>query len=190
MFATKTNTPEYPPASMLTRTIAFFLDIFLVFLLSLAMVAAIYPEGMETFQAFSEQAANTSNLKGIESEIKENEELRKFASLITSTSFLIMLLYFSVAEALLSGATLGKKIFNLRTAYRDSPRIPPLGQLFIRAFIKTFTFFCFGVNFLFIFFGNFLIAYFRRDRRTLHDLLTKTSVVPGFLPDSEEERQH
>ena len=154
------------------------------------MVAAIYPEGMETFQAFSEQAANTSNLKKVESDMRENEELLKFISLLTGSSFLIMLLYFTVAEALLGGATLGKKIFNLRTAYRDSPRIPPLGQLFIRALIKTFTFCCFGMSLMFIFFGNFLIAFFRKDRRTLHDLLTKTSVVPGFLPDQDEERQY
>ena len=183
--------PEYPPASMLNRTIAFLLDIMLVIILTVVIVSTAFPEGMAELQTRSEEAAKAGKLfLSPEDVTQDNQTLRKFMGMISGTSFLLMLLYFMLSEVLLGGATLGKKVFNLRTAYRDSPRIPPLGQLFLRALIKTVSFLSLG-SILFILFANFLIAFFRPDRRTLHDILTKTSVVPGFLPEQEEEhRQH
>jgi uncharacterized RDD family membrane protein YckC len=195
MFPKSTDTPEYPPANILLRTVAFVLDIFLLVFLTMAICGVINKEGMEAFQLHSQEismkAAEKGGLHDLETEIvklaDENPKLSEFMLLMSTTSFILMILYFTLCEAFLGGSTLGKKVFNLRTAYRDSPRIPPLGQLFIRATIKTFAFLCFGHKYLFILFGTFLIAFFRRDRRTLHDLLTRTSVVPGYLPEQEDE---
>ena len=185
MFAQLTD-PEYPPASMLNRSIAFILDIMLVIILTTVILSTAFPEGMEELQGRSEEAANQGKFLNLEEEMKDNPTLRKFFGMTSATSLFLMILYFMFSEVLLGGATLGKKVFNLRTAYRDSPRIPPLGQLFIRSLIKTISFISVG-SILFILAANYLIAFFRKDRRTLHDLLTKTSVVPGFLPEAEEE---
>ena len=189
MFAQITD-PEYPPASMLNRSIAFMLDIMLVIVLTTVIVSTAFPEGMEELQTRSQEAADQGKFLNLEEAMIDNPVLQKFFAMTSATSLFLMILYFALIEVFLGGATLGKKVFNLRTAYRDSPRIPPLGQLFIRSVLKTISFISVG-SILFFLVGNYLIAFFRKDRRTLHDILTKTSVVPGFLPEQEEEhRQH
>ena len=107
-------------------------------------------------------------------------------------SMIAPFLYFALSEIFLGGCTLGKKCFNLRTAYRDSPRLPPLGAQAIRSFIKSIAgLSLISQNPLLIFFMNFLIAFYNKGRKAGHDLISRTSVVPGFLPDDDsKENQH
>ena len=187
MFAQVTDS-EYPPASMLNRTAAFTLDVLLVIILVFSFVEPNLNEIIELANSFYEQASESSHLKKTNTQLEENNSTLLW--LVFSSSPLPLLFYFTMAEILLGGTTLGKKVFNLRTAYRDSPRIPPVGQTFIRSLLKTISFISVGSIILFFLVGNYIIAFFRKDRRTLHDILTKTSVVPGFLPDPEEEHRY
>ena len=46
-------------------------------------------------------------------------------------------------------------------------------------------------NLFFIFPINFLIAFCNKGRKAGHDLISRTSVVPGFLPDDDSKKnQH
>ena len=62
-----------------------------------------------------------------------------------------------------------------------------LGAQAIRSFVKSIA--SLGLipqnPLFFIFFMNFLIAFYNKGRKAGHDLLSRTSVVPGFLPDEE-----
>ena len=186
--------PEYPPASLLLRSIAYLLDMALLLLLTWGILGLIYPAGMEVFVSYSQDlhgsSSNLDNInQGLEQLAKDNPDFQKMLLASQPLSFLVLLFYFMFCETLLGGATLGKKTFNLRTAYRDSPRIPPLGQLFIRSTIKSISSLGIGHPFLFLLSGNFIVAFFLRDRKCIHDYLTHTSVVPGFLPEPTEGEQ-
>lgn len=187
------NPPEYPPASLLLRSIAYLLDMALLLLLTWGLLGLIYPAGMEVFVSYSQNLQGSNNIdninQGLEQLAKDNPEFQKLLLASQPLSFLVLLFYFMLCETLLGGATLGKKTFNLRTAYRDSPRIPPLGQLFIRSTIKSLASLSIGHPIMFLLSGNFLIAFFLRDRKCIHDYLTHTSVVPGFLPDPTVGRE-
>ena len=102
-------------------------------------------------------------------------------------SMLTPFLYFFVSEILLGGYTLGKKTFNLRTAYRDSPRLPPLGAHALRSMVKSIASIALISQnpLLLVFFINFLIAFYNPGRRAGHDLISRTSVVPGYLPEDD-----
>ncbi|GEM_PF-1330313 len=187
---------EYPPANIMLRSIAFLLDMFLVIFITLTILGTLYPEGMETFKEHSQQLSKSNSetpdldtiTNNLEKLAEENPQFYKLMMMSQPLTFFLLLFYFTLSEVLLGGSTLGKKIFNLRTAYRDSPRIPPLGQLFVRSSIKTISALSLGHPVLFLLVGNFMIAFFRKDRRAGHDLLTKTSVVPGFLPENEDSK--
>ena len=187
---------EYPPANIMLRSIAFLLDMFLVLFITWTLLGVLYPEGMEVFMEHSRQLSQ-SNAEGTDLEVitndleklaEENPQFSKLMMMSQPLTFFLLLFYFTLSEVLLGGSTLGKKIFNLRTAYRDSPRIPPLGQLFVRSSVKTISALSLGHPVLFLLVGNFMIAFFRKDRKAGHDLLTRTSVVPGFLPENEEPK--
>ena len=187
---------EYPPANIMLRSIAFLLDMFLIIFITLTILGALYPEGMEVFKNHSQQISNSNSetpdfetiTNNLEKLAEDNPQFYNLMMMSQPLTFFLLLIYFTLSEVLLGGSTLGKKIFNLRTAYRDSPRIPPLGQLFVRSSVKTIAALSLGHPVLFILVGNFMIAFFRKDRRAGHDLLTRTSVVPGFLPEFEESR--
>ena len=121
--------------------------------------------------------------------VEKNPEAKKLLVSMQLTTFFGLVFYFTFSELLMGGCTLGKKVFNLRTAYKDSPRNPPVGSMLLRSTVKTFCSMSFGHPILFILTGNFLIAFLSKGRRTGHDLITHTSVVPGFLPVEENVAQ-
>ena len=187
--------PEYPPANLLLRSIAYLLDMALLLIAIRGILGLFFPAGMEEFVRFSIDFQESVGSQGkpdlaalnqaMMQLAGESHEFARFIVAIGPLSFLVLLFYFTLTETFLGGATLGKKTFNLRTAYRDSPRIPPLGQLFIRSTIKSVTTISMASPFLFLLSINFLLAFIHRDRKCLHDYLTRTSVVPGFLPEEE-----
>ncbi len=119
--------------------------------------------------------------------VKEHPDAASKLMLASLFSMVAPFLYFALSEIFLGGCTLGKKCFNLRTAYRDSPRVPPLGAQAIRSFVKSIASLALISQnpLFFLFFMNFIIAFYNKDRKAGHDLLSRTSVVPGFLPDEE-----
>jgi uncharacterized RDD family membrane protein YckC len=85
----------------------------------------------------------------------------------------VIFLYFFFSEISAGGSSLGKRIFRLRIV-----SIQTLGPLSVslaclRTFISTL---CLTLFFPFLFI-NFFVGLFRRDRRCLHDLMTKSWVI-------------
>ena len=52
---------EYPPANIMLRSIAFLLDMLLIIFITLTILGALYPEGMEVFKNHSQQISNSNS---------------------------------------------------------------------------------------------------------------------------------
>lgn len=100
---------------------------------------------------------------------------------VGTVTFLIMLAALTIQEAL-TGATLGKRIFRLRTAEIPGGGRPPFLSCLMRSAWKS-AFFALP-NPLFGLLGivNFHVPLFRKDRRAWHDLWTRTQVVEETRP--------
>lgn len=93
------------------------------------------------------------------------------------TTFYTMLLALTLQEWLMRGTTLGKRMLNLRTIDVRTAAAPGFLDCMMRSACKSA---CFALpNPLITLVGiiNFHIPLFRHDRRTWHDLWTKTQVV-------------
>ncbi len=92
-------------------------------------------------------------------------------------SFFVMLLALFLQEALWSGQTIGKKIFNLRTVdfyTQEPPRFLScaLRSAWKSSFIALYNPFTAVLGII-----NFHVPLFRKDRRSWHDMFTRTYVV-------------
>ena len=184
-----TDAQQYPPANIWLRMVAFAMDMALVFTLLMA-VHSILPEAAREFiQDLQEEKASFNDVfTHSQSFVKEHPDAATHLMLVSLLSMVAPFLYFFLSEIFLGGCTLGKKCFNLRTAYKDSPRLPPLGAHAARSFLKGIASLALvsqnPLSFLFIF--NFIIAFYNKGRKAGHDLLARTSVVPGFLPEEQK----
>jgi hypothetical protein len=123
------------------------------------------------------EALTTMTAKLLDEKSPDGEAFLTWYSFQGNVSFVTMLLALALQEWLLAGRTLGKRIFNLRTI--SLPEIEPPGFLasLLRSAWKA-AFFTLP-NPLFVVLGimNFYVPVFRRDKRTWHDLWTRTQVV-------------
>ena len=107
-----------------------------------------------------------------------------------NVTFFTVLVALTLQEWLLSGRTLGKRIFNLRTISIPSTNPPSLTAALSRSALKAIfiTLPIFNLNqpivlnvylAMLILLGivNFHVPLFRRDKRAWHDLWTRTQVV-------------
>lgn len=179
---------EFPPANIWMRMAAYAMDMLLI----LAVISAILnslPETAVSFDHESQKQGADFNEVFIRSQefAKEHPEAAISLAFYYLSFPLTPFLYFFVSEILLGGYTLGKKTFNLRTAYRDSPRLPPLGAHALRSMVKSIASIALISQdpLLLVFFINFLIAFYNPGRRAGHDLISRTSVVPGYLPEDD-----
>lgn len=85
-----------------------------------------------------------------------------------SVNLCIAILYHAVLESSVWQATLGKKYVQIQVVDSEGNRLS-----FIRAVLRIITKFLS----LLLFFAGFFMIYLRKDRKGLHDVLSKTYVV-------------
>jgi len=88
--------------------------------------------------------------------------------LIYCLSFIAICLYHAIMESSVIQGTLGKKMNGLKVVNDQMERIS-FGRALLRILFKFLS--------LLLLFGGFFIIYFRKDRKGLHDLITKTKVI-------------
>ena len=116
---------------------------------------------------------------------KDNPDLEAFSvwySFQGNVSFVTMLLALALQEWLLAGRTLGKRIFNLRTIGLPDTEAPGLLASLLRSAWKAAFFALPNPFFMLLGIVNFHVPLFRRDKRSWHDLWTRTQVVDNRLP--------
>ena len=179
---------EFPPANIWMRIAAYGMDMLLILAILWAIGNAIPAAATAFLEQMQGQKIPLEELFKLSQEfVEKNPNAATYLMMASTLSLLTPFLYFALSEILLGGCTLGKKTFNLRTAYRNSPRLPPIGVQAIRSMVKSIASFALISQnpLLIIFFGNFLIAFYHPSRRAGHDLISRTNVVPGYLPEDE-----
>ena len=179
---------EFPPANIWMRISAYGMDMLLILAILWAIGNTIPTTATAFLEQIQEQKIPFEEVLNLSQEFVEKNLNAAIHLMMASTLFLITpFLYFALSEILLGGCTLGKKTFNLRTAYRNSPRLPPIGAQAIRSLVKSIASFALISQnpFMIIFLGNFLIAFYHPERKAGHDLISRTNVVPGYLPEDE-----
>lgn len=179
---------EFPPANIWMRMAAYAMDMLLILAVIWAIQNSLPETAVSFIQEMQKQGTDFNELFTRSQEfVKEHPEAASSLMFSSIFSMLTPFLYFFVSEILLGGYTLGKKTFNLRTAYRDSPRLPPLGAHALRSMVKSIASIALISQnpLLLVFFINFLIAFYNPGRRAGHDLISRTSVVPGYLPEDD-----
>lgn len=96
--------------------------------------------------------------------------------------FFVMLLALFLQEWLGAGRTLGKRIFNLRTVDHATQAAPTLLPCLLRSFWKAAFVTLYNPITLIIGVLNFHVPLFRHDRRSWHDMLSRTYVVDAKTP--------
>ena len=179
---------EFPPANIWMRIAAYGMDMLLILAILWAIGNTIPAAATAFLEQMQGQKIPFGEVFMLSQEfVEKNPNAATHLMMASTLSLLTPFLYFALSEILLGGCTLGKKTFNLRTAYRNSPRLPPIGAQAIRSMVKSIASFALISQnpLLFIFFGNFLIAFYHPGRRAGHDLISRTNVVPGYLPEDE-----
>lgn len=91
--------------------------------------------------------------------------------------FFVMLLGLFLQEWLWRGQTLGKRIFNLRTVDHATQAPPTLMACLLRSFWKAAFVTLYNPLTIVIGLVNFHVPLFRYDRRSWHDMLSRTYVI-------------
>lgn len=176
----------FVPASFAKRTIAFILDYFIMSFLSLILIYLLGTLGVVDITPFQEYFSLAESTLSVE-ELMANAELQPvLEEMVLSFSIWVsvtFILYFSLMERFY-GASLGKKVFNIRIYSLRTGSQLGWNTVLIRTFL-----FYLGINFLpaIPFIGVFLflatILWATRDpiyKRTVYDNLSGTIV--GSVP--------
>ncbi|NBV53812.1 MAG: RDD family protein, partial [Verrucomicrobia bacterium] len=126
------------------------------------------------------------NLKAMTSKLvdeksPDGEAFLTWYSFQGNVSFVTMLLALALQEWLLAGRTLGKRIFNLRTISLPDAEPPGFLASLLRSAWKAAFFTLPNPLFMLVGIVNFHVPLFRRDKRSWHDLWTRTQVVDNKL---------
>jgi hypothetical protein len=96
--------------------------------------------------------------------------------------FFVMLLALFLQEWLWDGRTLGKRMFNLRTVDHATQATPTFMACLLRSFWKAAFATLYNPITIVIGLVNFHVPLFRHDRRSWHDMLSRTYVVDAKKP--------
>lgn len=132
------------------------------------------PRDLDTLKAMTTQLAQEKSPDG--------EAFLTWYSFQGNVSFVTMLLALALQEWLLAGRTLGKRIFNLRTIGLPEAAPPGFLSALLRSAWKAAFFTLPHPLFMLLGIVNFHVPLFRRDKRTWHDLWTRTQVVDEKSP--------
>lgn len=154
-----------PPAPLLFRGIAYFLDIVMI-----SIIATLYSYGwILAYQGLESSAGFIPLVERTAADIELLKHINRF---------IIYSAYMFISYWLAGGQTLGKKLTNLRVvSIHNSTGQPVPAELSAwQACLRTL-----GLHINNLLLGaGFLLAIFRKDRRALHDLIAKTRVVHDF----------
>lgn len=128
------------------------------------------------------QALNTMTTKLLDEKSPDGAAFLTWYSFQGNVSFVTMLLALALQEWLLAGRTLGKRIFNLRTIGLPDTGPPGFLAALLRSAWKAAFFTLPNPFFMLLGIVNFHVPLFRRDKRSWHDLWSRTQVVDHRLP--------
>jgi uncharacterized RDD family membrane protein YckC len=185
----------YVLVSLWKRGLAFVVDTFVITILlvlfhNVVMIPRYYEGGLAQFEHdgmlfLQEYQTLLSEDRGIdEMVIKPSvEDAMKYLTLVL---FLGFILYFSLMELILDNSSLGKKIFKIKSLNKITKSPPHPLQAIVRSIFKSLAMLS-GAFFI----VDIIIAFFTRNRQTIHDLMSGTIIVEeggqeGFRHDGED----
>ncbi|MCX6888389.1 MAG: RDD family protein [Verrucomicrobia bacterium] len=127
------------------------------------------------------KALSTMTTQLLDEKSPDGEAFLTWYSFQGNVSFVTMLLALALQEWLLAGRTLGKRIFNLRTISLPDAEPPGFLAALLRSAWKAAFFTLPNPLFMLVGIINFHVPLFRRDKRSWHDLWTRTQVVDNKL---------
>ncbi len=172
-------------AGMLSRMLAFLMDIALlaalsVFLLLKVLLPAEHPKGIQDVMSAAEtymEGVQAAELSGEQPppfpDLTGNPHVNEMAQYAMSALLFITMGYFTLMEVCLRGATLGKRTFRLRTINADTGLPCGIFDHFLRSMIKTVTLLA-VIPFLWF---SYLTPLFNKNRSAGHDYVSRTVVI-------------
>ena len=185
----KVDDEKLVPASLVKRIVAFGMDGVLLFIL-LQLVFTVVPKlhNDNTQREFnrlihqvsllgSEERLDSSNMANFVEEA--NLSIQTYEMLISMVliSCFLPVLYFFCGENFFQGQTLGKATFGLRTVLLNNSQSHHHAKLLIRSALKGFASLTLITPFFLPGFLNFFFCMFNRQKRCVHDILSKTITV-------------
>ena len=180
-----------PNASFLIRLFAFLLDYLLLSFLSFFIITQIIlPQNsslsMDQLVAWAEAYSNWLEIEN--SSVQDamqtpasmpmpSVHVIDILSIISESFTLVFFTYFLISDFALKGASIGKKIFNIRTISLVEPLKIPIMHSLIRSMAKTTMLF---YLFPFILLIAFATKFLHKSKSWGHDLVSHTMVVDEF----------
>lgn len=186
-----------PPAPLFPRCLAFLADGILATLLAALAIHWLIPicvpdafpvfaETMQTlwadYRTATEAAARgntalaTAFLQSVPAKAG-SEAVQSSLSFITTTTMLVTLAYFTIAERITHGSSFGKKIFRLRVISTLTGEPPRLLQTISRSLWRACSVAPVGILITLVVIINAHVPFFSYRRRAGHDKLAHTEVV-------------
>lgn len=176
-----------PLAKLWQRTIAFGLDFFLVFNLSLVLLLVYllpqkYPGKMaELHQAVRNVLDAKQSLHDMVSTLSKDQlEMIYYCQNI---NLLVYWLYFMLSDAFLAGSSLGKRVFRLKAVQFKSYEDLSFWDICLRGAVKALALIWF-FPFLMV---NYAWAFFNKPHLAGHDYLARSVVIENDKEDAENE---
>ncbi len=166
-----------PLAKPWQRSIAFFLDFFLVFNLSMVLLLVYllpqkYPGKMaELRQSVQSALEAKQNLNTIAQTL--NSEQLDMAYYCQNINLLVYWMYFMLSDVFLNGSSLGKRVFRLKVLRYRTYEDLNFWDMCMRSAVKALALVWF-FPFLLV---NYIIAFFGKSRQAGHDYLARSIVV-------------
>lgn len=146
------ETPKYVVASFWDRALAGFLDVMIILALS-SPLSVVFAAAEIVFLNFTGM-----------------EQVPVYFRIATILLNMLFGLFYYAYHYKNRGTSLGKSILNMKVVVLPYSETPNLKVAFLRdifgKIVSTLPFF-----------AGYLVAFFRADRRTLHDLMAKTVVI-------------
>lgn len=185
----KVDDEKLVPASLVKRIVAFGMDGVLLFIL-LQLVFTVVPKlhndnSQREFNRLihqvsllgSEERLDSSNMANFVEEANLSSQTYEMLMSMLLISCFLPFLYFFCGEELFQGQTLGKATFGLRTVLLNNSQSHHHAKLLIRSALKGFASLTLITPFFLPGFLNFFFCMFNRQKRCVHDILSKTITV-------------
>lgn len=182
-----------PPANMGKRVFAVFLDLLLVFFLSLFVVGKLWlpvhhADVIVQFKILLEtyaQQLQAGQFTEFLNQINNNKPILEMFVSVDRVLFLVTWGYFAMSGLLLHGSSLGKQIFNLKVLKITTLKAPTVSDCILRSGILTF--FLFSAWPFFMIFNLCFMA-IHPLHRGIHDWFCQTYAVSCDLLDEVAEK--
>ena len=165
------------------RMCSFLLDVILIIAVVATLLVFSYSDAeMYSYIDYYERTMVESTKAGFDPSKLEGYELfYQITNFVIGNTLLYFWLYFTLSECFMNGSSLGKKAFSLRVIKRYSNHRPSVLDSALRSGIKSLTFLALLTlpqpQLFALLSIDYLVAFFRIDNRTIHDILSRTWVV-------------